>query len=75
MRFVPLLVSHLTLVFVRRKPEQVESLKKMHNKECKGLMVQIRYLKDKFYRESLLRQDVSYQKKYLIQVLNVCSKP
>jgi hypothetical protein len=47
----------------------------MHNKECKGLMVQIRYLKDKFYRESLLRQDVSYQKKYLIQVLGVCSKP
>ncbi|KAG8721405.1 hypothetical protein FRC08_013359 [Ceratobasidium sp. 394] len=40
------------------RPEQVENLKKMHNKECKGLMVQIRYLKDKFYRESLLRQDV-----------------
>ncbi|KAG8713310.1 hypothetical protein FRC09_018855 [Ceratobasidium sp. 395] len=56
------------------RPEQVESLKKMHNKECKGLMVQIRYLKDKFYRESLLRQDVCYQKKYLIQVLDVYSK-
>ncbi|KAG8745658.1 hypothetical protein FRC10_007355 [Ceratobasidium sp. 414] len=56
------------------KPEQVENLKKIHNKECKGLMVQIRYLKDKFYRESLLRQDVCYQKKYLIQVLNVYSK-
>ncbi|QRW02977.1 centrosomal targeting protein [Ceratobasidium sp. AG-Ba] len=57
------------------RPEQIESLKKTHNKECKGLMVQIRYLKDKFYRESLLRQDVSYQKRYLIQVLDVYSKP
>ncbi|KAG9100904.1 hypothetical protein FRC06_003550 [Ceratobasidium sp. 370] len=56
------------------RPEQVENLKKTHNKECKGLMVQIRYLKDKFYRESLLRQDVCYQKKYLIQVLDVYSK-
>ncbi|KAG9121508.1 hypothetical protein FRC07_002496 [Ceratobasidium sp. 392] len=56
------------------KPEQLENLKKLHNKECKGLMVQIRYLKDKFYRESLLRQDVCYQKKYLIRVLDVYSK-
>jgi len=56
------------------KPEQVENMKKLHNKECKGLMVQIRYLKDKFYRESLLRQDVSHQKIYLLQVLSVYSK-
>jgi len=47
----------------------VATLKIQHNKECKGLMVQIRYLKAKFTREAIFRDDLSYQKKYLLVLL------
>lgn len=40
-----------------------------HKQECKGLIVQIRYLKAKFTRESTLRDDLSYQKQYLLVLL------
>ncbi|KIM34091.1 hypothetical protein M408DRAFT_325604 [Serendipita vermifera MAFF 305830] len=46
------------------------SLKSQHNKECKGLMVQITYLKSKFMRESVFRQELAYQKRYLLLVLS-----
>jgi DNA repair exonuclease SbcCD ATPase subunit len=48
----------------------VSALKIQHNKECKGLIVQIRYLKAKFTRESSLRCDLVYQKKYLLVLLS-----
>ena len=46
------------------------SLKSQHNKECKGLMLQIGYLKAKFTRESIFRQELAYQKQYLLLVLS-----
>ncbi|TDL23585.1 hypothetical protein BD410DRAFT_720667 [Rickenella mellea] len=50
--------------------ESVELLRAQHNKECKGLIVQIRYLKAKFTRESSLRSDLGYQKQYLLILLS-----
>lgn len=49
---------------------QISALKIQHKKECKGLIVQIRYLKAKFTRESSLRGDLVYQKKYLLVLLS-----
>ncbi|KAI5120368.1 hypothetical protein M0805_006890 [Coniferiporia weirii] len=48
----------------------MEALKLKHKKECKGLFVQIRYLKAKFTRESSLRDDLGYQKHYLLVLLS-----
>lgn len=45
-----------------------------HKKECKGLIVQIRYLKAKFTRESSLRSDLGYQKHYLLVLLTKFEK-
>ncbi|KAF7370481.1 PACT-coil-coil domain-containing protein [Mycena sanguinolenta] len=53
---------------------QLSALKLQHNKECKGLMVQIRYLKAKFTRESTLRNDLCYQKEYLLVLLSKFEK-
>ncbi|KAJ3518259.1 hypothetical protein NMY22_g13770 [Coprinellus aureogranulatus] len=61
--------------------KQISDLKLRHNKECKGLMVQIRYLKAKFTRESSFRDDLRWQKSYLMSLLaqfkrserNVCA--
>ncbi|CCM02679.1 uncharacterized protein FIBRA_04784 [Fibroporia radiculosa] len=49
--------------------QQLAGLKLQHNKECKGLIVQIRYLKAKFARESALRDGLGYQKQYLLVLL------
>ncbi|KAJ3563380.1 hypothetical protein NP233_g8980 [Leucocoprinus birnbaumii] len=49
---------------------QVADLKLQHNKECKGLLVQIRYLKAKFTREALFRDHLGYQKLYLLEILS-----
>lgn len=59
----------LTWIIVTRDGKQVSDLKLQHNKECKGLMVQIRYLKAKFTRESSFRSDLTYQKRYLLVLL------
>ncbi|KAI8969366.1 hypothetical protein BD414DRAFT_503572 [Trametes punicea] len=48
---------------------QLAALKQQHNKECKGLMVQIRYLKAKFTREFAFRCDLGYQKQYLLVLM------
>ncbi|KAF9530371.1 hypothetical protein CPB83DRAFT_850794 [Crepidotus variabilis] len=53
---------------------QIGKLKLQHNKECKGLIVQIRYLKAKFTRESLFRDDLTYQKHYLLVLLRQFEK-
>jgi hypothetical protein len=47
----------------------IVALKTQHKKECKGLIIQIRYLKAKFGRESLFRCDLGYQKQYLLVLL------
>lgn len=44
-------------------------LKLRHNHECKGLFLQIQYLKSKFTRETLMRDNLSYQKGYLLILL------
>ncbi|KAG2345767.1 hypothetical protein BDR05DRAFT_960035 [Suillus weaverae] len=49
---------------------QLVELKKQHKEECKGLVVQIRYLKAKFTRESTLRDGLAYQKQYLLVLLS-----
>ncbi|KAI0694558.1 hypothetical protein C8T65DRAFT_666568 [Cerioporus squamosus] len=49
--------------------QQLVALKQQHNLECKGLMVQIRYLKAKFTRESTFRCDLGYQKQYLLVLM------
>lgn len=49
--------------------QKLEALKAQHKQECKGLIVQIRYLKAKFTRESTLRDDLAYQKRYLLVLL------
>lgn len=41
----------------------------LHHAECKGLLLQIRYEKAKFMRESDLRSDVIKQKEYIVGVL------
>ncbi|KAH9479344.1 hypothetical protein JR316_0007934 [Psilocybe cubensis] len=53
---------------------QLSELKLRHNKECKGLMVQIRYLKAKCTRESSFRDGLTYQKKYLLELLAAFEK-
>lgn len=52
----------------------IGDLKSIHKKECKGLFVQIRYLKAKFTREAALRADLGYQKQYLLVVLSRLEK-
>ncbi|KAJ7879992.1 hypothetical protein B0H14DRAFT_2708159 [Mycena olivaceomarginata] len=64
------LQSHVCVIDDR----QLSALKLQHNKECKGLMVQIRYLKAKFTRESTLRSDLCYQKQYLLVLLSKFEK-
>jgi len=53
-----------------RDEHWVSTLKLQHNKECKGLLVQIRYLKAKFTREALFRDHLGYQKQYLLEILS-----
>ncbi|PPQ63099.1 hypothetical protein CVT24_005810 [Panaeolus cyanescens] len=58
----------------RSDEKQISQIKLQHNKECKGLMVQIRYLKAKFVRESLFRNGLAYQKHYLLVLLGQFEK-
>ncbi|CAE7071135.1 unnamed protein product [Rhizoctonia solani] len=55
-------------------PDEVEKLKAMHNKECKGLVQQIGYLRSKFHRESEMREHMGWQKFYLMKVLGGYAK-
>ena len=48
---------------------QLDALRARHKEECKGLIVQIRYLKAKFTRESTMRSDLCNQKHYLLVLL------
>ncbi|TCD69492.1 hypothetical protein EIP91_007422 [Steccherinum ochraceum] len=53
---------------------QLVALRAQHKNECKGLIVQIRYLKAKFTRESILRSDLGFQKRYLLALLARCER-
>ncbi|CUA78211.1 early endosome antigen 1 [Rhizoctonia solani] len=55
-------------------PAEVEKLKAMHSKECKGLVQQIGYLRSKFNRESEMREHMGWQKLYLMKILGVYAK-
>ncbi|KAI0057426.1 hypothetical protein BV25DRAFT_1892643 [Artomyces pyxidatus] len=50
--------------------KQLVSLRAQHKLECKGLIVQIHYLKAKFTRENSLRDGLCYQKRYLLVLLS-----
>ncbi|KAF9515240.1 hypothetical protein BS47DRAFT_1391776 [Hydnum rufescens UP504] len=54
--------------------DALAQLQLSHNKECKGLMLQIRYLKFRFTRESAFRADLGYQKQYLLKIVSVLDK-
>lgn len=56
-------------VIISRDSHQLDVLRAKHKEECKGLIVQIRYLKAKFTRESTLRSDLCNQKRYLLVLL------
>jgi myosin protein heavy chain len=62
------------LTIICRDDGHLSAIKVQHNKECKGLIVQIRYLKAKFTRESTLRCDLGYQKQYLLVLLTKFEK-
>lgn len=67
--------SHGSLITSgNRNENQLSTLKLQHNKECKGLIVQIRYLKAKFTREALFRDHLGYQKQYLLTILSQFEK-
>jgi hypothetical protein len=46
------------------------ALRNQHKQECKGLIVQIKYLKAKYTRESTMRSDLGFQKHYLLVILS-----
>jgi hypothetical protein len=52
-----------------RDDGDVLALKNRHKQECKGLIVQIKYLKAKYTRESTMRSDLGFQKHYLLVLL------
>jgi hypothetical protein len=53
-----------------RDDGQVVALKNQHKQECKGLIIQIKYLKAKYTRESTMRSDLGFQKHYLLVLLS-----
>ena len=53
-----------------RDDGQVVALRNQHKQECKGLIIQIRYLKAKYMRESTMRSDLGFQKHYLLVLLS-----
>lgn len=61
---------HNPLRYVSRAEAQLGALNLRHNKECKGLSLQIGYLKAKFIREALLRNNLVWQKNYLLILLD-----
>lgn len=52
-----------------RNEKLLADIKLQHKKECKGLMVQIRFLKARFTREEGLRTCLVEQKRYLLVLL------
>lgn len=52
----------------------LSNIKTRHSKESKGLLVDIRYLKQKFTRENTFREDLSLQKEYLLILIGQLSR-
>ena len=50
------------------------ALQAQHKEECKGLLVQIQYLRHRVTRESAMRDAVAYQKTYLLSIISVMEK-
>ncbi|KIO29893.1 hypothetical protein M407DRAFT_226032 [Tulasnella calospora MUT 4182] len=51
--------------------QALQALKAQHKNECKGLIVQIRYLKERVRREATMRSDLAYQKTWLLGIIAV----
>ncbi|GJJ11416.1 hypothetical protein Clacol_005649 [Clathrus columnatus] len=49
--------------------QDISLLRIQHKNDCKGLMVHIEYLKTQIRRESIIKEDLVYQKRYLLDVL------
>ena len=60
----------MMLTHGNRDDGQVVALKSQHKQECKGLIIQIKYLKAKYTRESTMRSDLGFQKHYLLVLLS-----
>ncbi|KAG8904159.1 hypothetical protein FRB99_002176 [Tulasnella sp. 403] len=54
--------------------QSIQAVKAQHRNECKGLFVQIHYMKDRVRREATMRSDLAYQKKYLLDIIAVMEK-
>lgn len=63
-------MNDLMLILHCRDDAALAKLKAQHNNECKGLMVQIHYLKLKYTRENDFRRELAYQKQYLLVLLS-----
>ena len=63
-----------TCWFLNRDEHELSKIKLQYNRECKGLFVQIEYLKAKFIRESVFRSDLAYQKQYFLVLLTQFEK-
>jgi len=62
--------STTVLTHGSRDDGQAVALKNQHKQECKGLIIQIKYLKAKYTRESTMRSDLGFQKHYLLVLLS-----
>ncbi|KAG8883701.1 hypothetical protein FRB98_002859 [Tulasnella sp. 332] len=51
--------------------QTLTELRAQHKLECKGLIVQIGYLKNRTTRESVMKTDLAYQKEYLLRIIAV----
>ncbi|KAG8923454.1 hypothetical protein FRC01_012738, partial [Tulasnella sp. 417] len=54
--------------------QALQALKTQHKNECKGLIVQIRYLKERVRREATMRSDLAYQKTWLLGIIAVMER-
>ncbi|KAG8949436.1 hypothetical protein FRC04_008535 [Tulasnella sp. 424] len=54
--------------------QALQALKTQHKNECKGLIVQIRYLKERVRREATMRSDLAYQKTWLLGIIGVMER-
>ena len=72
--FLLLLIFLVLTTFGIYRDDRQSKMKLQHSKECKGLIVHIRYLEAKFIRESVFRSDLTYQKQYLLVLLTQFEK-
>lgn len=68
------LQTGLLTILVDSDEQALQALKTQHKNECKGLIVQIRYLKERVRREATMRSDLAYQKTWLLGIIAVMER-